>query len=138
MALLDVGPRLHQALAPDDDPDADPAEAQRQQDALDLRLATQRVGDEEPEARQRREPEREQDETRGAALLATLVGAICGCVDRARHGTGVSGSSRSELRPANRAIRTSAVSPMTTEPTPSATGPTPPMGAPPGDGEDRR
>src|SRR5207244_10164135 len=120
MALLDVDARFHQALAPNNDPDVDPTEAQRQQAALDLRLATQRVDDEEPEAGQRRQPEREQDEARRAALLTARVGAIGGCVDRARHGIGASGSSRPERPPTNRAIRTSAVRPRTPDTNPSA------------------
>jgi hypothetical protein len=41
-----MDPRRHQPLRPQDDPDADPPEAHRQQEALHLRLAAEDVDDE--------------------------------------------------------------------------------------------
>ena len=50
----------HQLLRPHDDPDAQPAEAQREQDALELRLPAERVQDQQGEAGDTGDAERRQ------------------------------------------------------------------------------
>ena len=61
-----------QCLRPDDDPEADAAEAGRQQHRFDLRLPSEDVDDEEPDSGQQRGHEGQACEPLGCRVLRDL------------------------------------------------------------------
>src|SRR3954468_22952654 len=117
MAHLDHDVRGHKVLCPHDDADAQRAERDGEQDALDLCLATEDVQAEQRQPGETGDPEQPDDEPFGprAAL-----------------------PHRCPRRPIQRATRRSPTPYAIHATYPSATGPAPPTGCPPGAASSRR
>src|SRR4029453_9249250 len=105
-------------------------------------LPAEDVQDEQRDPREERDRERGEDDPLGAALGGGVegpghVGVVPVPESPPPAGVGTSSSSSPRRLPAKRAINTSRVRPTAPATKPPARGPAPPIGAPPGDGDDR-